>query len=194
LFRAGEKVGSFEPAQVVEQEPVNSGSMLERTEASVHDRKKKDEERRKQREKELEEEKARMAERARKEKEARERAERLEQKKAHVKKLLQEAQRKAEKERKMRDLKDRAALQRKGPAPVPPPVPDHRNMAAIRPPPQRPRDQLQAESPSPPRGHGVATFTVADAEKPFHRSLRSSLQTRRLDHREDRQPHRPGRP
>ncbi|VDO39461.1 unnamed protein product, partial [Heligmosomoides polygyrus] len=108
LFRAGEKVGSFEPTQVVEQEPVNSGSTLERTEASVHDRKKKDEERRKQRGKELEEEKARMAERARKEKEARERAERLEQEKAHVKRLLQEAQRKAEQERKAKEAKERA--------------------------------------------------------------------------------------
>ncbi|VDO75569.1 unnamed protein product [Heligmosomoides polygyrus] len=41
LFRTGEKVGSFEPAQVVKQEPVNSGSTLERKEAYVHDREEK---------------------------------------------------------------------------------------------------------------------------------------------------------
>lgn len=82
--------------------------LAEARQKAQEQRKKKDEERRKQREIEMEQEKHRQAERARREKEARERAQRLEEEKAHVKKLLIEAARKAEEERKIKEAKEKA--------------------------------------------------------------------------------------
>ncbi|VDP16214.1 unnamed protein product [Heligmosomoides polygyrus] len=128
--RARKEKEARERAERLEQEKAHVKKLLQEAQRKAEEERKAKEA--KERAKEAKERAEAEAEKQRRQEHLRslldrekQRLKALHEKEAQQRRLLEE---KEELERKMRDLKDRAAFQRNGPAPVPPPVPDPRNM------------------------------------------------------------------